>query len=98
MLFVQSTNEVADLRTEDSFHWPLLRRDDMDFDAAHPQRSRDLKPDEARPNDERAARFFSRPDDRAAIRERAQCVDVRLFGAGNRQAHWFRAGRQQERS
>ena len=96
VLFVQRAHEVAHLGPEHALHRPLLRRHDMDLDIARAQRRRDLEPDEAGTDHDRAARAVRRLDDRPAIGERAQRVDVRLVGARDRQPHRLGAGRQQQ--
>ena len=72
MLLVQRAHEVTHLRPEHAFHRPLLRRHHMNLDVAGAQRRRGLQSDEARADDERAARSLGRFDDGAAIGERAQ--------------------------
>jgi hypothetical protein len=47
-LLMKAPHELTDLRTEDSFHRPLLRCDDMNVDAARPKGRRDFEADEAR--------------------------------------------------
>ena len=96
MLFVQRAHEVTHLRPEHALHRPLLRRHHMNLDVAGAQRRRGLQSDEARTDDERAARTLGRLDDGAAIRERTQRMDMRLVGAGDRQPHRLSAGRQQQ--
>ena len=54
VLLVQRADEVAHLRPEHALHRPLLRRHDMDLDVARAQRGRDLEPDEARADHDRA--------------------------------------------
>ena len=44
----------------------------------------------------RGVRRLGALDDGAAVGERAQRVDMRLVGAGNRQPHRLGAGRQQQ--
>ena len=56
MLFVQRAHEIAHLRPEHALHRPLFRRHHMNLDVARAQRRRDLQPDEARTDDNRAAR------------------------------------------
>ena len=68
----------------------------MDLDVARAQRGRDLEPDEARADHDRAARRLGALDDRPAIGERAQRVDMRLVGARDRQADRLGAGREQQ--
>ena len=97
VLLMQRADEIAHLRAQHALHRPLLRRDDMDLDLARAQRRRDLEADEARADHHDArARAFGACDDRAAVGQRAQGVDVRLVGAGNRQPHRLGAGRQQQ--
>ena len=64
---------------------PRARSDAADFEA-----------DEARADDDRAPRALARGDDGAAVGERAQRMDVRLVGAGDRQPHRLGAGREQQ--
>ncbi len=83
-------------RPEHALHRPLLQADDMNLDIPGAQRRRGLEPDEARADHDRAARAVGRGDDRAAVGQRAQHMDMRLVGARDRQAHRLRAGRQQQ--
>ena len=96
VLLVERAHEIAELGAENALQRPRFRRDDMDLDAARAQRRRDFEPDEARADDDRAARASSRRDDGAAVGERAQRVDMRQVGAGDRQAHRLGAGREQQ--
>ena len=95
VLLMQRTNEVAHVGSEHALHWPLLRSDDMNLDLARAQRRRGLKADKAGADHDREARAVRNVNDRAAIGERAQHVDVRLIGARNGQPHRFGARRQQ---
>src|SRR5580693_8074111 len=69
VLFMQGAHEIAELRTEDALHRPGFRRHDMNLDIAGAQRRRDLKPDEARTDNEGAPRALRVVDDGAAVRE-----------------------------
>ena len=77
VFFMQRTDEIAHLSTENALHRTRFRRDDMNLDPAGPQRGRDLRTDETRPYDNYPARRFRRIDDGTAIFERPQRVDVR---------------------
>jgi hypothetical protein len=96
VLFVQRAHEVPHLGPKHALHRPLLGRHDVNLQFARPQCGRGFEPDETRTNHDDAARAFRPLDDGAAIDERAQRMDVRLVGAGNRQPHRLGAGRQQQ--
>ena len=55
VLLVELPDEPADLRPHDALERLVLRRDDMDVDAARAQRRRDLEADEARADDHHAS-------------------------------------------
>src|SRR5579863_6683838 len=96
VLLVQLADEVAELRAEHTFHRPHLRRRHVDLDIARAQGSRSLEPNEAGTDDQRPPRAFGAFDDCPAIGERAQRMDVRQIGAGDRKPHRLGAGRQQQ--
>ena len=96
VLLMERAHEVAHLRAEDSLHRPFVRRHHVDLDVAGAQRGRDLEPDEARADHDGPARRRGALDDRPAVGERAQREDVRLVGAGDRQANRLGAGREQQ--
>ena len=68
----------------------------MNLDAADAQRRRHFKADEARTDHDRAPRALGVPDDGAAVSERAQRMDMRLVGTGDRKPHRLGAGCQQQ--
>jgi len=68
----------------------------MNLDIPGAQGCGDLEPNEARSDHDSALCPVGRCDDRAAIVERAQQMNVRLVGAGDRQPHGLRTGRQQQ--
>ena len=96
MLLVQRTNEVAHLGPEHAFHRTLLQPDDVDLDFPGAQRRRSFEPDKACTDHDRTACAVRKADNRAAVGERAQHMDVGLVRARNRQAHRLRAGREQQ--
>ena len=83
-------------------HDPLERhaigRDDVDGDAARPERGRHLESDEARADDDGMVADPARGDDGAAVGEGAQVVHAAGVGAGNGQPHGVGTGRNQERA
>jgi hypothetical protein len=91
-----SAHEIAHCRSEYALHRALLQAYDMNLDVSRAQRRRHLEPDEACPDHHRAFRAVGRCNDRAAIVQRAQHMDMGLARAGNRQPHRLRAGRQQQ--
>ena len=93
---MQRAHEVAHVGAEDALHRPRLGRNDMDLDLAGAQRRRDLEPDEARADHDRALGILGIGDDGAGIVERTQDMDMPLAGAGNRQPHRLGAGREQQ--
>src|SRR5262245_7456645 len=95
MLFVQGTDEIAQLRPEHPFKRSLLRCDDMHFDIARSQRSGRLKANEARADDDHALRRLCLLDERTAIRERPQGVHMRLIYARNVEPDWLGTGCEQ---
>ena len=96
VLFVQCTNEIAHLGPKHTLHRPLLGRHDMDLDTPRAQRRRGLETDKARADHDRAARTVHRGDNRPAIRQRTQRMDMRLVGSRNRQPHRLGPRRQQK--
>src|SRR5690606_40471722 len=74
----------------------LLGRDDVNLEAPLQQRGGDLEADEARADDHGAPRSGQAIDDRAAVSQRAQHVNIRLIRAGNVEAYRLGAGREQE--
>ncbi len=68
----------------------------MDFDVTRPQRGCGFQPDEARADNNRAARASCGFNNRPAIGERTQHVDMRLVGTQDRQAQRLRTRRQQQ--
>ena len=75
VLFMQGAHEVAHLRSEHALHRPLLRGHDMDLDVAGAQRRRDLEPDEARADHNRAPRAFGQSMmARQSASERSVCT------------------------
>jgi hypothetical protein len=66
---MQGAHEIAELRPEDALHRPGFRSHHMNLDVARAERRCDLKPDEARTDNERATRTLRVVDDGAAVRE-----------------------------
>src|SRR5438876_3011976 len=91
MLPVERAHEAAELRPQHARHRHLVRGHDMNLDFARDERRRDLEPNEARAQYDRAASLRCLLDDRAGICKRAQRVHVRLIGAGDRQAYRLRS-------
>ena len=84
VLLVQAADEISHLGTEHALHRPLLQSDDMNLDLAGAQRCCDFEPDKTCADHQRAPRAAGRRDDRAAVIERTQQMDVRLIDAGDR--------------
>jgi hypothetical protein len=95
ILLMEGADEVAHLRTQDPFHWPFFRRHDMNFDLARAQGRGNLQANETGAKHDGAARSHGSLDDRLAICERAQRVNVWLVGAGYGQANRFGSGRKE---
>ena len=96
VLLVQCAYEIAHVSAEHALHRPLLRRHDVDLDIARAQRRRGLEPDKAGADHDHAARAARGGNDRPAIRQRAQGMDMWLIGARDWQPHRLRTGRQQQ--
>ncbi len=71
---VQRSDEPSHLGAHDPLERRALRRDDIDGNAAGPQRRRDLQTDEAGADHDDTPGRCGPFDDRAAVRERAQVV------------------------
>src|ERR1700722_8625520 len=87
----------AHLRSENSLHWPRLRRDNVDLEFSVNQRSRNLHRNEARAYQYDAPSLGGLANNRAAIIEGAQVANLRRVSARNHQLHRLRARRQQQR-
>ncbi len=96
VLLVQGADEIAHRRAQHALHRPLLQADDMDLDVPRAQRRRGLEPDKARADHDGAACAVRGRNDRAAVGQRTQHMDMGLVRARDRQAHRLGAGRQQE--
>src|ERR1035438_5079724 len=96
VFLVQRTNEVAHLRPEDTLHWPFFRRHHVYFNVVCAQGCCHLKPNKTCTNHECTVHSFGSINDRAAIRERTQRVNMRLVGARDRQADGLRASGYQK--
>ena len=92
---MEGADEVAHLRTHDPLQWSFARRHDVNLDIPGAQGRGDLETDEAGAEHDGAARGLGALDDRPAVGERTQRVNVRLVGAGNGQADRFGSGREQ---
>ena len=77
VLLVEFADEVAGLGAEDPFEGSRVRGDDVDLEAALAQRGGDFQPDEACADDDHSPSRAGGGDDRAAVGERPQVVDVR---------------------
>ncbi len=96
ILLMEGADEVAHLRTQDPLHGPFVRRHDMNFDIARAQGRGNFQANETGAKHDGAARSRGSLDDRLAIGERAQRVDMWLVGAGDGQANRFGSGRKQQ--
>ena len=96
MLLVQLADEIAHLRAEHAFERPLLRRHYVHLELARTQRRRDFEADKARADHDRALALIRRPDDGAAVGERAQHTHMQQVGSRCREPHRFGAGREQK--
>jgi hypothetical protein len=75
-----------------------LRRDDVDGDAAGPQRRRDFEADEAGTTHDDVTRRCRPFDDGAAVRERPQIANPIVLRAGDREPNGLGAGREEQRA
>src|SRR5262245_47056981 len=96
MTFVKFTDEVANLRPHDAFERLALRRHYVYGDSPGAQRRRNFQSDKAG-----AHHYYTfcgcRPgNDRLAVAECTEIVDLRIGRAFNRQMDWLRSGCQQE--
>jgi hypothetical protein len=96
MLFVQSADEIAELRPEHALEGAFFRRDHVYLDVTGAQRGRSLQSDETRADHDRALCVFRLRDDSATIGQRAQRVHMLLAGAGNIELDRLGACRQQQ--
>src|SRR6476661_9251420 len=83
MLFVDRADEGSKLGTEHARHRDRLRADDVDLEAARAERRSSLQADEARPEDHHPFGLFSLGDQRAAVVERTQIMNMADVRAGN---------------
>jgi hypothetical protein len=67
MPFVDPANEVARLRSKHPFHRSGFQSDNMDLDVARAQRGRSFQPNEARANNDRAARALRGCNERPTV-------------------------------
>ena len=95
VLLVQRAHEVAERGAEDALQRPRLGRDDVHLEVARAQRRGHLEADEARADDDGALRAPRPRDDRAAVGERAQRVDVRQLAARDVEPDRLGARREQ---
>ena len=98
MPFVDRADEGSKLRTEHARHGDRLRTDDMDVDVARAQRRRDFKTDEACADDHCLVGLSGLCNQRAAVVERAQIMNMIEVRAGNVEPDRLRAGRKQKRA
>jgi hypothetical protein len=96
MRFVQTPDEVAELRPQHPLQRPLLGRDDVHLEPARAQRRGDLEPDEAPPDDDRTMRVPCGVDDLPAVGVGSQVVHAALPRDWSRQPHRLGAGREQQ--
>ena len=89
-------HEVAHLRPEDTLHRTLFRCHNMDFEVARAKRGRDFQADEAGAQDDSPAGRLRTIDNRPAVGERAQRMDMVLVGARDRQSDRFGARCQEQ--
>ena len=95
VLFMQAPHEIADLRTENALHRPLLRRDHMDVETAHAKGRRNFESDEARAEHNGPPRGRKALNDRPTVGQRPQSADMRQVGAGYGKADGFGPRREQ---
>ena len=88
--------DVAQLGAQHAPQWVCVGGDDMRLDAARAQRCGDLEADEASSQGHRAAGGSQPSDDRTAVGERTERVDVRLLDPRDRGPRGTRARGQQK--
>src|SRR5262245_30492341 len=76
----------------------MVRRDDVDVDAASPERSRDLEPDETRSNHDDVLRALRAFDDRAAVGPRAEVMHLLAIATRNGEADRIGTRRDEQRT
>ena len=96
VLLMQGANKLAHRGPQHALHWRFLRRDDMNLDFSRAQARRHLETNETRPDNNGLSRLGGVRDDRLAVGERTQSMDMRQIGAGNFQPRRLGAGRQQQ--
>ena len=89
--------KVADLRSEDLPHRDGFRRDDIHGDVPCAKRGSHLESDEARANHHRSLRRQRLGDQRAAVGEGAQIMDVWEIRARHVEPHRHGARGEQQR-
>src|SRR5207253_2936012 len=91
MRFVNGAHELAELGTHHALERLLLRRDDVDAQAAGAERCGHLQTDEARAHHDDPRRLLCALNNRAAVRERAEIAYGRTVSARNGESHGFGA-------
>src|SRR5262249_11935529 len=95
VFLVDLLNKIAVFPPEYPLQGPAFWRHDVDLDFPRSQRSGNLETNEARAEHDGMLRLLCLSDNRSRITERAQQMDMGLVSAGNVEANWLGAGRQQ---
>ena len=98
VLFVDGADHVAERRPHDAFQRPRLGRDDVHRQAAGPQRGGHFQADEAGADHDALPGGRGVGDQRPAVGQRAQDVDMRQVGAGNAEPDRIGSGGDQQRA
>jgi len=83
VLLVEPANEAPELHTEHALERHRFWRHHIDVEAPRAKRTRNLEPDEARPDNDSTATRLSSRNDAPAIGERAKQVDLGTIRAGD---------------
>ena len=94
--FVQLADEAANFRAHDAFERFVIGSDDVHADLTSTERRGDFKADEARPDHNDGLRRLGLRDNRPAVRECSQVVNLRAGGAGDIQSDRIGACGDQE--
>ncbi len=93
---MEPLDEPPEVEPENTVHGNVLRGHDVNLDIAVAQRCRHLEPDEAGPEHNCRRRFLGGRDDRPAVGQGAQRVDMRAVAAVDGNPHRFRTRGQQQ--
>ena len=96
VLFVNCLDHISELSAENTLERSRLRTDNVDVEAARAQRCRGFKPNEACADNDGALGVLRFGDQRAAIIQCAEIVDMWESRAGNIEANRRRACRQKQ--